>query len=308
MTVPTWEQLMLPGLRLLSDRNPRRIREIEDAVAIQLGLSSSDREELLPSGTAGKFDNRVRWALKDLLESGLLERPERGVYRITARGLNVLEKSPKSIDRDFLLRFPEFQRFQSRSQPSSQTSTEEKGDTNAREKTPIELIESGSAILRHRLRNELLDKVKSASPRFFEQLVVDLLVAMGYGGSKIDTTQALVVGKSGDEGIDGIIKEDKLGLDVIYIQAKRWADASVGRPTVQGFVGSLEGKQATKGIMLTTSKYSGEAREYVRHLQKKIVLIDGDYLADLMIDNQIGVSGGTTYTVRQIDEDYFQEE
>lgn len=299
---------MLPVLDALSEGAPRRIREVEESIAKRLNLSHGDRTEMLPSGATGKFDNRVRWALKDLLESGLVSRPERGVYRITKQGTDVLQEHPKTIDRDFLLRFPDFKRFYSRSHGESDEISEEKGVEARRERTPVELMELGSSILRKRLRAELLERVKTASPEFFEHLVIDLLVAMGYGGSRQDTTRALVVGKSGDEGIDGMIKEDKLGLDVIYVQAKRWSDTPVGRPTVQAFVGSLEGRQATKGILITTSKFSGDAQEYIRHLQKKVVLIDGNYLADLMIDYKIGVTGGATYTVSQLDEDYFEED
>ena len=226
----------------------------------------------------------------------------RGKYRITPRGLDVLRTAPDSLNIKFLMQFPEFAASR---HSTHQINGNEDDTASAHIQTPEETLEASYQNLRRSLAQELLDKIKQASPAFFETLVIDLLVAMGYGGSRRDAGEA--VGRSGDDGIDGIIKEDKLGLDAIYVQAKRW-EGSVGRPVVQAFAGSLEGHRARKGVLITTSQFSQDARDYVRRIEKKIVLIDGELLTQLMIDHNIAVTEEASYVVKRIDQDYFSEE
>ena len=236
-----------------------------------------------------------------LTKAGALERMKRGVFRITERGKELLAlKVPKLTIKD-LSQFPEFVAFHKGSQNGDDEVQEIKAE---RPQTPEEQLANAYKVLREALANDILETVKKASPAFFEELVVDLLVAMGYGGSVEDAGKA--VGGSGDGGIDGIIKEDKLGLDVVYVQAKRWS-SSVGRPVVQAFAGSLEGVRARKGVLITTSSFSQDALEYVRVIEKRIVLIDGTHLADLMIDHDIGVNVIQTYKIKRLDSDYFEE-
>ena len=297
--IPDFQSIMLPLLRLAKDGGEHTLREAIESLAAEFELTPAERKELLPSGRQAAFDNRVGWASTYLKKAGLLESTGRGRFRVTHKGLEVLEGQPAGIDIGFLEQFPEFVDFRSRRSPAEHAVPTQEAD-----QTPEEVIESGYQALRNDLAEELVEQVLACSPQFFEKLVVDLLVEMGYGGSRKDAGHA--VGQSGDAGIDGIIKEDKLGLDAVYVQAKRWAN-TVGRPIVQAFAGSLEGHRATKGVLITTSDFSNGAREYVGRIQKKIVLIDGKQLADLMIDHGIGVSNVITYTLRQVDTDYFSE-
>lgn len=301
MSVPDFQSFMLPLLKTVSDGKEYSLGEVVDTLANQFGLTDEDKRELLPSGRKTRLDDRVGWAQTYLRKAGLLERTGRGRFRMTERGLHVLEKTPDAINIRFLRQFPEFVEFQSLSRQSSrqEQESEETGQT------PEETLESSYQSLRRNLAQELLERVKNCSPRFFEKLVIDLLVAMGYGGSRKDAGQA--VGQSGDGGIDGFIKEDKLGLDVVYVQAKRW-DGTVGRPIVQAFAGSLDGQRARKGVLITTSQFSQDARDFVDRIEKKIVLIGGEELAQLMIDHRIGVAEVATYTVKRTDLDYFGEE
>ena len=294
--VPDFEGLMLPLLGLHSDGQEHDIKTVVNELAALLKLTDADRKEILRSGHR-KFNNRVGWARTYMKKAGLMESKGWGKQRITLRGLDVLKASPSCINVTFLKQFPEFVKFCS---PTADTSGQVEPP-----KPPEEVLEQSYQALRHSLAEELLERVKAASPGFFERLVVDLLVAMGYGGSRIDAGEA--VGKSGDEGIDGIIKEDKLGLDVIYVQAKRW-DKTVGGPVVQTFAGSLEGQKAKKGVFITTSQFSPDAKRYVTKIEKRIVLIDGERLAQLMIDHEIGVANVATYSIKRIDADYFAEE
>jgi restriction system protein len=241
-----------------------------------------------------------------MMNGNLLERTGRGKYRITERGLDVLKSNPPSISTKFLMQFPEFIAFQNASRQGAKQAKELESLEAVESETPEEILETSYQSLRRNLAQEILERVKECSPRFFETLVVDLLVAMGYGGSRKDAGQA--VGQSGDGGIDGIIKEDKLGLDAVYIQAKRWDNSTVGRPDLQKFVGSLAGRKARKGVFITTSQFSDEARKYVDGLEMKIVLIDGEELAQLMIDHGVAVTELATYVVKKIDLDYFGEE
>ncbi len=301
MTVPSFQNLMLPLLNILGDQREHTLGEVIDALAVRLDLSEDERRALLASGKQSRFDNRVGWARTYLKKAGLLESTGRGRFRITERGLHVLRDNPREISVRFLKQFPEFLEFQSVSRRGARDEGEETIELN---QTPEEVLESSYQNLRLNLAQDLLERVKNSSPRFFENLVIDLLVAMGYGGSRQD---AEAVGRSGDGGIDGIIKEDKLGLDVVYVQAKKW-EGTVGRPTVQAFAGSLEGQRARKGVLITTSQFSPEAKEYVNRIEKRIVLMDGEQLAQFMIDHNLGVTEVASYVVKKVDLDYFGEE
>lgn len=303
MAVPDYQSLMLPLLKITSDGKEHSFGEVVDALALQFRLTDDDRKEMLPSGTQSRFENRVRWAQTYMKKAGLLENPRRGKFLITDRGMKVIKDNHAGINAKFLRQFPEFLEFQKVSRQDAGQEQEEKDEAVVQ--TPEELLESSYQSLRRDLGQELLSRVKGCSPRFFEKLVVDLLVAMGYGGSRIDAGQA--VGRSGDGGVDGIIKEDKLGLDAVYLQAKRW-EGTVGRPTVQEFAGSLDGYRARKGVLITTSGFSKEAKDYVDKIEKKIVLIDGEQLVQLMIDHGVGVGEAATYTVKKVDLDYFGDE
>ncbi len=234
-------------------------------------------------------------------KAGLLESPRRGYLKITSRGLSVLQQNPGEIDIDYLKRFPEFVEFRLLRKESGVDSGER--DTQSQQ-TPEEALEAAYLTLRQGLASELLQTIKGCSPAFFERLVVDILVKMGYGGTRRDAGQA--VGRSGDEGVDGIIKEDRLGLDIIYVQAKRW-DNPVGRPEVQKFAGALQGHRARKGIFITTSAFTKDAEDYASRIDTRIILIDGEALAHLMVDHNVGVSPVASYEVKRIDSDYFTE-
>ena len=301
MPVPDYQTFMLPLLQLAGDDKEHALNEAYEVLAAQFGLTESERSDMLPSGKQSRYENRVGWARTYLKKAELIDSAGRGKFRITQRGLTVLKSNPSSITKEFLTQFPEFRDFQTR-----QNAKLDNGDEAIEhERTPDEVLDSAYQVLRRTLAQDLLDRVKNSSPRFFEKVVVDLLLAMGYGGSGHDAGK--IVGKSGDGGIDGIIKEDRLGLDAIYVQAKRWA-GTVGRPTVQEFAGSLAGQKARKGVLITTSQFSAEATEYVERLEIKIVLIDGEQLAQLMIDHGVGVADKQVYAVKRIDEDFFVEE
>lgn len=271
-------------------------------VADKFGLMEDEQRQTLPSGQQSIIGNRVAWAKTHMKMAGLLENPVRGFIRISPSGVEVLGRKPERIDMKFLRRFPTYLEFNKKSQTTVQVGEVE----NDQPKTPKELIDSAYKTLRSALAEDLLGRLKMASPEFIEEIVVRLLVGMGYGGSLADAGQR--IGRAGDGGIDGIIKEDRLGLDVVCIQAKRW-EGKVGRPVVQGFVGSMEMYRARKGVLLTTSSFSADAEEYVNRIEsKKVVLIDGETLADLMIDFDIGVSVSETYLVKKLDFDFFNEE
>jgi len=308
MAIPDYQSLMLPLLRLVANGGDYRLRDTIDALAQEFALTADERNEMLPSGTAPLFDNRVGWARTYLKQAGLLEAPKRGLFRITERGKAVLAKKPSRIDVKFLDQFEEFREFRSRRPDAAQDSPQPASapiqsvlDTQ----TPEDRLAEAYRRIRQNLELDLLEQVKSSTPAFFERLVIDLLVAMGYGGSRQDAGRA--IGKSGDGGIDGIIKEDKLGLDVIYIQAKRW-EGTVGRPEIQKFAGALQGHRAAKGVFITTSGYSREALEYANLINTKIILIGGQELASLMIDHNVGVSTIGMYELKKIDTDYFEGE
>ena len=303
MAVPDFQSLMLPLLKLSADGQPHSLAEAREALAVAFNVTEAEREELLPSGSQTKFSNRVAWAKSYLQQAGLLMSPKRAHFQVTERGQTVLRTPPGRIDIKFLERYPEFVEFR----------TPKQGDTEHQPapppegpnaETPEEAFEAAHHKMNASLASEVLTRVKSASPEFFERLVVELLLKMGYGGSRSDAGQA--VGKSGDEGIDGIISEDRLGLDIVYLQAKKW-DATVGRPEIQKFVGALHGKRARKGVFISTGVFSAEAVAYVEHIDPKVVLIDGKRLAQLMVDFEVGVSTARNYSVKRVDSDYFEE-
>ena len=297
---------MLPLLQFAADGTDHTLAQAAVVIAEKFALSEGDRNEMLPSGGQRKLFNRVGWSRTYMVKAGLLEASGRGKFRITARGLAALKTKPGKINVDFLNQYPEFVNFRTAGRTVS-VGVPDATDTSVAvsQQTPQELLEVSYQTLHRQIAQELLDKISSASPRFFEKLVVDLLVAMGYGGSRKDAGQA--IGKSGDGGIDGIIKEDRLGLDAVYIQAKRWK-STVGRPDVQNFAGSLEGHRARKGVFITTSQFSVEAKDYVTRIEKKIILIDGEQLANLSLEFGIGVAPVISYRIQRIDLDYFEEE
>ena len=300
MPIPDYQAIMLPLLKFAGDGKEHSLREAVDALAVQFKLTEQEVKQLLPSGAQERFLNRVVWARVYMGKAGLLESPKRGVFIITKRGRKVLAEKPKALNAKYLDQFPEFVAF--RALHRDKNRVEEQAESLS---TPEETLESGYQRIRESLAQELLEKVKGASPSFFERLVVDLLVKMGYGGSRKDAGEA--IGRSGDGGIDGIIKEDRLGLDILYIQAKKW-EGNISRPEIQKFVGALQGKHAHKGIFITTSNFSKDAHEFVRHIETKIVLMDGVTLAGFMIDHGVGTSTAAMYEIKKMDQDYFAEE
>lgn len=305
MPIPDYQTLMLPLLKLAGDGGVHSKRNTVPELALQFGLTEAEQKELLPSGKQEIFDNRVGWARTYLKKALLIDYVQRGQFRITDRGKQVLAENPARIDNAFLCRFPEFIEFKQRSRPAA---NEENGPVAAAADTdtPDDLMATGYLNSRRQIEDAVLERVKSCSPEFFERLVVKLLTAMGYGGTLADAGKA--IGKSGDGGVDGVIKEDRLGLEQIYIQAKRWDSASVGRPEIQKFVGALHGKRARKGIFLTTSAFTRDAYEYANGLETKVILIDGTELAKYMFDFGVGVSTESTYVVKRIDNDFFEED
>lgn len=301
MPIPDFQTLMLPLLKHLADGSERTNQETVDALAKEFNLTDSELAQLLPSGQQTIFRNRVAWAKAHFKRAGLIASPRRGVYKITDRGQDVLEQKPERINLKFLDQFPGHREFRT----SSRKDTEVSPSGSEDDLTPEEHIALGYQQIREELASDLLRRVKECPPEFFEQLVIDLLLAMGYGGSRQEAGKA--VGRAGDSGIDGIIKEDRLGLDVIYVQAKRW-EGMVGRPEIQKFAGALQGQRARKGIFITTSGFSKDAHDYVASIDSKIILIDGEELAKLMIDHGIGVTEVASYVVKRIDSDYFGQE
>ena len=297
---------MLPVLSALADGKQHHQRDLVELVAQLFKMTDQERKALLPSGKQAVIANRVGWARTYMKKAGLLTSPSRGTAVITEAGRKLLASKPDRISVALLKeKYPAFREFHEYHPDQSDDVPAVSSAAADESETPQEQLERGYKQLRDALAQELLEKIGDSSPAFFEQLVVDLLVSMGYGGSRADAGQS--IGRSGDEGIDGIIKEDKLGLDVVYVQAKRWQN-TVGRPLIQAFAGSLEGHRARKGVFITTSTFSSDAREYVTKIEKKIVLIDGAMLAQLMIDHDVGVAPMRTFTVKRIDADYFEGE
>jgi len=296
---------MLPVLKISEDGNTYKFRDAIESLADQFSLTDEERRELLPSGSQAVFDNRVGWARSYLKQAGLLDSPKRGFFQITQRGKELLDSGIVRIDNSVLEQFEEFQDFKNRKKKKDDSDTTDSTESSLEsDQTPEDQIASAYRTIKAGIQKEILENIMSSSPAFFERLVIDLVVRMGYGGSRSDAGRA--IGKSGDGGIDGIINEDKLGLDVIYIQAKRW-EGSVGRPEIQKFAGALQGQRARKGIFITTSSFSEHALDYVRMIDSKIILIDGDRLSALMFEHSVGVSTSGIYELKKIDSDYFEE-
>jgi restriction system protein len=310
MPIPEFNEIKVPALQFFADGAPHKVSEVYSKLAGHFNLTQAELNEILPSGVQPRWHNRANWACYDLFRAGLLDRPKRGLYIISEAGKQLAAQNPKVIDRDFLMQFPQFAQFvqstgTKKVEKGEEHAAQSEGDSPTKSKTPEELIGAAYQTIHATLKQELLDLVKKMDPLQFEHLVLDLLIAMGYGGSKAEAAQ--VTKASHDEGIDGLINEDRLGLDVIYIQAKRWQD-TVGRKEIQSFVGALAGQQAHKGIFITTSDFADTAIAYAKKVTQKVILIDGDRLADLMIQHDIGVSTSHAFVVKHIDSDYFEEE
>ncbi len=303
MSVPKYNELMLPLLQYASDGEEHHVRNASEAIAEHLQLTEDQLTELIPSGKQTRYYNRIHWAKSHLLKAGLLESTGRGFFKITQRGYEELASNPSEITNEDLRKYSEYIEFLS---PNVNIAISDLTVESEEVVTPDERMDATYTQLRKGLIDDLLETVISVSPAFFERVVVDLLLAMGYGGA-LDSGET--IGRSGDGGVDGIIREDKLGLDSIYIQAKRYAASNgVGRPEIQGFVGSLMGLGANKGVFITTSYFSQQAIQYAQSLQNlKVILIDGDELAKLMIEHNVGVSVQKTYVIKQVDENYFPD-
>lgn len=308
MAIPDYQSLMLPLLQASERRDSLTLKESADLMAKKFSISDDERRQLLPSGNGLLFNSRVSWARTYLKKAGLLEEFKPGALKITERGHKVLKENPERIDVKYMCRFEDFKEFYKKKNkkadekglPSNIPSIQETAS-----ETPEELLEVAYENLKTSLAAEVLEELRKVEPAQFEKIVVDVLVKMGYGGSRADAGNA--IGKSGDEGIDGIIKEDKLGLDIIYIQAKRWMTV-VGRPEIQKFAGALLGQKARKGVFITTSGFTKEAIEYASKIDAKIILIDGETLAELMVEHNIGVQIAKVFEVKNLDTDYFSNE
>ena len=309
MPIPDFQTVMLPLLHHL-EQGERNGPESVEALAVHFGLTPEEVAMRIPSGLAPKFANRIGWAKSHLKMAGLIESPRRGVYRLTTRGRQMLDSNPSAVTLSVLSQFPEYVAFRSGKRDSEMAAVTGDGTVGsepaARDtRTPDDLIGEGYEQLRKALAADLRERIAAMLPASFEQLVVDLLKAMGYGGPQDDA--GIVVGRGGDEGIDGVIKEDRLGLETIYIQAKRWQN-TVGRPDIQRFAGALQGQRARKGVFITSSTFSSEARAYSASIPTTIVLIDGAQLAELMIDHDVGVTTAKRLDIKRVDSDYFEIE
>jgi len=298
--IPDFQSIMLPLLKSLTDGEIKSSKEIRFNMVNYFNMTEEEQKQKTPSGKQFTYYNRIAWAISYLKMAELVFSPKRASYRITEEGINVLKNPPENINISFL---KQFEIFSKNRNPERDESIEQ--DEQITEKTPYELIEIGHKQIKNELSLQLLNQIKDNSPYFFEKLVLDLLLKMGYGGSEIDNGELTQSGS--DEGIDGIIKEDKLGLDKIYIQAKRWEN-NVGRPEIQKFVGALQGKRAKKGIFITTSTFSKDAYGYAQNLDVAVILIDGKKLAEYMIENELGITLKQNYKIFNIDSDYFIED
>ena len=300
MGIPDFQSFFKPLLDLASDQKEHSVNETREAMSKKMNLSEEDLQDLLPSGKDKTFNNRVHWAKSYFVQAKVLESTKRAHFKISDRGLDLLKQGHERIDVKILNQYPEFVEFH--------TAKPTKGgeiDNGNQLETPEELLEKAYESIRNDLAGEILSKIKGNSPQFFEKLVIDLMIALGYGGSRESAGKS--IGKSGDEGIDGIINEDRLGLDIIYLQAKRW-EGTVGRPEIQKFVGALHGQRARKGVFITTGRFSDDATKYVGTIDPKVILIDGEKLAELMIDYDLGTATTASYNIKKADSDYFEEE
>ncbi|HKL07850.1 MAG TPA: restriction endonuclease [Bacteroidales bacterium] len=303
--IPDYQTIMLPLLKLTSDKKVHKFREVIETLSEYFKLTEEEKKELLPSGNQALFDNRVGWARFYLTKAGLLKSEKRGTHQITEAGLKFLQKNPDQLTTKDLDNFPAFVEFKNSIDRKKTPDKKEKLDEiEESTETPEEALEYAYLKLKNDLSRELLDTLKNCSPAFFEKIVVDVLTKIGYGGSRKDAGKAL--GRTGDGGIDGIIKEDKLGLDTIYIQAKRWENTVPVRE-IRDFAGALLSKKARKGIFITTSNFPKSAHEFVKSIEHKIILIDGEKLTEFMFEYNVGVSTQSTYEVKRVDSDYFEE-
>lgn len=298
MAIPDFQNILLPLLDAVNDGEEHHLNEVIEKLAQYFKLSEEDLREQYPSGNDNIFRNRIRFARSYLVRTGLLEHPRRGYIKISPSGLEALKRRPTMINNDFLKTIP------GAVLPSASEEIKEISG-NSQLEDPFDLLETGYQSIRGGLIQEILELVRKSPPHFFEKLVVELLLKMGYGGFAAGAGR--VIGQTGDGGIDGIIKQDKLGLDVVYIQAKRWENA-VGEPVIRDFVGSLVRHNANKGVIVTASHFSSGAQEYVKHIPHRVILIDGELLAQFMIDSNIGVSKITNYEIKKADLDYFSED
>lgn len=307
MPIPDFQMMMLPLLKCLVDGKEHQNSDIYEKLEDKFDMTEKEKQELLPSGKQRVFVNRIGWAKSYLKQAGLVESPKRGYYKISQEGSEVLAKNPEKIDINYLMKFPSFVEFRRGKDNDNDKKLKEpiQDNCDTTEKTPEEYIEIGVDSIVKKLKQEIVLTIKSCSPLFFEKLVIDLLLSMGYGGSRQEAGR--LTNKGSDEGVDGIINEDKLGLDVIYVQAKRW-EGSVSRPEIQKFAGALQGKRANKGIYITTSFFTKEAQEFTKSITSKIILIDGDKLSELMIEHDVGVNVVQTFKLKKIDTDYFVED
>lgn len=305
MPIPDFQSTMQPLLAVVADGETHQFREVIEAVRDHFDLTPEEAQQKISSGKQTVIKNRVSWARTYLTKAGLLESPGRGLTKITQRGLDALAQTEHPVRVKYLKQFPEFKEFHT-AKPKAATESPVIDSDNESQSTPEERLEDAHAELNQALTDELLSTIKGSSPEFFEQLVVDLMISMGYGGSRKEAGQATQY--TADGGIDGIIKEDPLGLDMIYLQAKRYSEGTIGRPEIQKFAGALDMQRAKKGVFITTSKFSGDAHEFVGMIEKRIILIDGAQLATLMIDHGLGVTAKQIYEINQIDTDYFNEE
>lgn len=307
MPIPAFQEIALPFLQLCSDGDVHTMTPLRKKIAQHFHLTEAEEAEMLPSGMQSRLANRVAWAKVHLERAGLLVILQRGHFQITDKGRGVLANSPSHITVKYLMQFPEYRQFKAGSQNSSSLDSEESSENedvnSVNASTPEEILDASFQIIKANLASDLLMRVKMASPQFFEQLVVQLLLKMGYGSAG---GKGEAIGKSGDEGIDGIISEDRLGLEMVFLQAKRW-DGTVGRPEIQKFVGALHGQRAKKGVFITTGIFSSDALNYVRTIDPRVALIDGEQLAQFMIDYNVGVSSDRTYEIKKLDTDYFEE-
>lgn len=303
--IPDFQSIMLPALKVFDDDKIITTKDIIGEMVLHFNISEEEQKEKIPSGRAFLYYNRIAWAITYLKMGGLIESPQRSKYILTQRGKDLLKNPPEKISISFLKQYSDFKENRNPSKFTNKTKDIEEEDDDVTSKTPDELIEIGVSQINNELSKDLMNYIKNSTPYFFEQLVLDLLISIGYGGADTDNSQ--LTPRGSDEGIDGIIKEDKLGLDKIYIQAKKWEN-TVGRPEIQKFVGAVQGKRAKKGIFITTSNFSKEALEYASNLDISVVLIDGITLTNLMIENDLGVSVKDTYKIKKIDTDYFEEQ
>lgn len=303
MAIPKYHEMYRPFLDSLKDGQQHKMKEVKEVVAAAMVVTEEERKELLPSGKQAIFDNRIGWTSTYLKKAGLIDKPSRGVFIITLDGSKLLAENPATINEELLMRYEGFRLFKSPNANGKDVPT-----VDMSEDTPQDVLDNAFKMINAGLADELLSEIMKQPPAFFEGLVVKLLEKMGYGGSL--KVAGSVVGQSGDEGIDGIIREDKLGFSLIFIQAKRWElDKAIGRPEIQKFVGALAGQGATKGLFITTAQFTKEAFAYAnKQHTTKVILVDGVALTKLMIEYNLGVSIETVYEVKRMDIDFFSDE